>query len=90
MWLRRSATPPPTPTPNPHPKTQIRFHFDVATYEGKFAIEKELSFDMAAIDEMFEFDFYGAERASTRKVSPGRGSGSGLANPNPDHRRLQP
>ena len=45
---------------------------------------------MAAIDEMFDFDFYGAERASTRKVSPGQGSGSGLANPNPDHRRLQP
>ena len=44
----------------------------MATYEGKFAIEKELTFDMAAIDALFEFDFYGAERRSTRKVSPGQ------------------
>jgi hypothetical protein len=49
----------------------MRFHFDVATYEGKFAIEKELTYDMGAIDALFEFDFYGAERRSTRKVSPG-------------------
>jgi hypothetical protein len=44
----------------------------VATYEGKFAIEKELTYDMTAIDALFEFDFYGTERAATRKVSPGQ------------------
>ena len=82
MRWRRAATPPPlaptpplpaplAPTPLPPPLTQMRFHFDVATYEGKFAIEKELTYDMGAIDALFEFDFYGAERRSTRKVSLG-------------------
>eukprot|EP00908_Phaeocystis_cordata_P015561 Transcript_26716.p1 GENE.Transcript_26716~~Transcript_26716.p1 ORF type:complete len:1344 (+),score=457.27 Transcript_26716:146-4033(+) len=50
----------------------IKLQFDVATFEGTYAVEKQIAFDMDAINALFDFEFQDSGRRETRKVSLGQ------------------